>query len=1078
MRRSVRGGAARRALQRASTLLGAIGLALLVALGSAVAPPSQPASAEVAVLNTVNTGTFSESVAVDPTTNRIFVVNTGSGVGTGSVSVLDGRTHVLLGTISIPVGNPYGVAVYAAGRKAFVTNTGTDTVAIIDIDGGAFGTLSGSTLSAVTTQRGIAVDNTAQRLYIALPSASFVFIYTYNAGTSVFDFVTFASVQANPEQIAVNETTGKAYVTSTSTNNVSIIGPGPSYTVTTQAVGATQQGVAVNPTTNMVYVTSPSTGALIRWDEDSPATVDTDSFIGSGGGLYGVAVNPNTSKAYISRTVSGSPVSYAVLVYDERANEYTDLITVGATPRGVTINPNSGFIYVANRGSATLSVLGVPHLTETTLATTDTGSGTSDETDLAINPVTNRLYVINTSSGTLAVLNSATLQPVAGSPLAISGAPVYVAVDTVANRVYVVQRDSFSVAVIDGATNALLGSISLGTGANPGRLAVDSERHLVYVPRSNPSRVMVIDGSSGPFGAVIATLDPDNALNDPVGVAYNPDARRLYVANTDNVTVINTVTNAAVGSAIAPGLSQGNLDVDPTTGRLYVSLFTEGAVAVFDVDGDANTLVTRIVVPSFSTGVSINPLTNRVYVANFGNNGVSIIDGATNTVVGLPLAAMQEPGALAFNLRTNRTYVIATVNTGAGGYVLRMVMRGPTYSSNVSLTLTPGPVQVTFGALFGAHAGDKIGLFPAGAASNASPIATAFTNGTGSGAPVFQGTVTLPVQANQAAGSYEIRFVSGHGGQTLASVAYRVGAAPAAVDESYSTNAGVALTRTADDGLLKNVTDDMPRANLVASVVSQPSSGTLTVQPTGAFTYTPATGFGGQVSFTFKVTDSDGFVSATRTATINVYATPAAANDSYSVNNGSTLTVPANGVLANDTDADTAPASLTAAVVSGPVRGTLSLQPSGAFTYTPAASFSGTDTFTYKVTDPQSLTSNTATVTITVNAVACGPRPGVKVVTSVSGGALIATVTASDVSGPTQNRLQTITFGTLQNAQVTLNGAAISSGQLVQAPAGTTSVTLTVRRTTAGQATTVPFTVVDLCGSWPSFVGGGPNAGF
>src|SRR6185312_2264485 len=38
----------------------------------------------------------------------------------------------------------------------------------------------------------------------------------------------------------------------------------------------------------------------------------------------------------------------------------------------------------------------------------------------------------------------------------------------------------------------------------------------------------------------------------------------------------------------------------------------------------------------------------------------------------------------------------------------------------------------------------------------------------------------------------------------------------------------------------------------------------------------------------------------------------------------------------------------------------------GAFTYTPNANFAGTDTFTYTVTDAGGLTSNIATVTITV----------------------------------------------------------------------------------------------------------------
>ena len=70
------------------------------------------------------------------------------------------------------------------------------------------------------------------------------------------------------------------------------------------------------------------------------------------------------------------------------------------------------------------------------------------------------------------------------------------------------------------------------------------------------------------------------------------------------------------------------------------------------------------------------------------------------------------------------------------------------------------------------------------------------------------------------------------------------------------------------------------------------------------------------------------------------------------------------GVLSNDTDAD-GTASLTAAVVTGPAHGKLALAADGSFTYTPAAGFTGTDTFTYRANDGQ-LNSNVATATVHV----------------------------------------------------------------------------------------------------------------
>jgi VCBS repeat-containing protein len=96
---------------------------------------------------------------------------------------------------------------------------------------------------------------------------------------------------------------------------------------------------------------------------------------------------------------------------------------------------------------------------------------------------------------------------------------------------------------------------------------------------------------------------------------------------------------------------------------------------------------------------------------------------------------------------------------------------------------------------------------------------------------------------------------------------------------------------------------------------------------------------------------------------IGVNDAPSAADDGYSTAEDSVLTVAAPGVLGNDTDVDGD--TLFAVVVDEPNNGTLTLNADGSFTYTPAANFTGTDSFTYHAGDG-ALDSNTATVTITV----------------------------------------------------------------------------------------------------------------
>jgi parallel beta-helix repeat protein len=108
----------------------------------------------------------------------------------------------------------------------------------------------------------------------------------------------------------------------------------------------------------------------------------------------------------------------------------------------------------------------------------------------------------------------------------------------------------------------------------------------------------------------------------------------------------------------------------------------------------------------------------------------------------------------------------------------------------------------------------------------------------------------------------------------------------------------------------------------------------------------------------------------------------------------------------------------------------------------------------------------------------CSPRPTVSV-TSQRGapGALTVAVTVTRSAAAPTNEIAQLQFGPAQNASVEIGGQVRAGGSFNQAiPAGTQVVTFTVRRLAAGQSTTVPFSVVDDCGPWQTFVGGGPSA--
>jgi VCBS repeat-containing protein len=169
--------------------------------------------------------------------------------------------------------------------------------------------------------------------------------------------------------------------------------------------------------------------------------------------------------------------------------------------------------------------------------------------------------------------------------------------------------------------------------------------------------------------------------------------------------------------------------------------------------------------------------------------------------------------------------------------------------------------------------------------------------------------------------------------------------------------------------VLTNDTDPDNNIPLTASLLARPANAaTFTLNPNGTFTYIPRADFTGNDTFTYVALDSLGGTSTPATVTFSVTPGPAptANNDTLSVNAGSSLNIPAPGILSNDTDPLGRP--LSATVVSTVTNGTLSLAPTGALVYTPNPGYYGNDRFTYVATDGTG-TSNTATVSIRVNAI-------------------------------------------------------------------------------------------------------------
>ncbi len=270
---------------------------------------------------------------------------------------------------------------------------------------------------------------------------------------------------------------------------------------------------------------------------------------------------------------------------------------------------------------------------------------------------------------------------------------------------------------------------------------------------------------------------------------------------------------------------------------------------------------------------------------------------------------------------------------------------------------------------------------------------------------------------------------------------------PPSVNQAPTANAGPNQTVTAGSGGTASVT-----LNGSGSSDSDPGDSISSYSwsgPFGAATgATPTVSLGvGTHSITLTVQDTNGgsdtdIVQVTVNAATPVNGAPSASNDSYSVDAGSTLGLTAPGVLGNDNDPDND--SLTAVLASPPSSGTFNLSSNGSFNYTPSIA-SGSATFTYRASDG-SLTSNVATVTITVNAgTAANQAPILSAIGNKSGtvgSPVTFTASATDPNG------NSLTFSLVNPP----TGASINptSGAFTWTPTSVGSPSVTVRVTDNG----------------------------
>ena len=266
---------------------------------------------------------------------------------------------------------------------------------------------------------------------------------------------------------------------------------------------------------------------------------------------------------------------------------------------------------------------------------------------------------------------------------------------------------------------------------------------------------------------------------------------------------------------------------------------------------------------------------------------------------------------------------------------------------------------------------------------------TAVTQGkNGSVAINTDNTLSYTPKANfNGSDSFTYTVCDGKEGTDKATVSVKVKAvndAPKADDSNVTTQedeeVSIKLTGKDEDGDL-----------LSFGIVKGPSNGSLSGTAPN-LRYTPKANFNGSDSFTFKVSDkmTD---SSVATVSITVTATndpPMAYSDSVTTQEDESVSITLAG---GDDDGDV----ITYRVVKGPSHGSLKGR-APRLIYSPNANFNGLDSITFKTNDKK-VDSDTATVSITVNAVNDAPTAHNSSVITQEGKPVSISLTGNDPDG-------------------------------------------------------------------------------
>ena len=295
---------------------------------------------------------------------RIYVTNEGS----GDVTVIDGRSHVVLA--KWPLGKrPRGITASSDGQFLYVALSGSpiagpgvdehslpppdkdaDGIGVVRVSDGKLLQM----LHGVSDPEQIAVNGDGSRLYVASEDTGNVIVLDIKSGRTLAHI----EVGEEPEGIAVRPDGQQIWVTSEVRNTVSVIDATNFRLIGQIGVGGRPREVAFAPDGSRAYATGETDGSIVAIDAVTRTIVNKAKVPGDHPRPKGAVVSRDGKRVYVTTGREGRLVALNAETLSPIGS-----VAVGARPWGVALSPDGRLIYTANGPSNNVAIVDAEAMT-------------------------------------------------------------------------------------------------------------------------------------------------------------------------------------------------------------------------------------------------------------------------------------------------------------------------------------------------------------------------------------------------------------------------------------------------------------------------------------------------------------------------------------------------------------------------------------------------------------------------------------------------------------------------------------------------------------------------------------------